>query len=386
MVAARIRRLLVAVLVMAAGTWWASPVASCPFCAEERGPTLIGDFNQAAMVLVGQFANPRIGSGGVEDGKTDFVIDVVLKPHEVAKDKKTITLPRYVTQLKSKFIVFCDVYKGTIDPYRGIELPANSEMVKYLTGAVSLKDRPAPERLRYCFDFLNSQEIDIALDAYREYAKADYKDYQAMARKLPPDTIAGWLRNPKTPPYRYGLYASLLGHCGGPAQAKLLRDMLDDPQKRQSSGIDGMLASYIMLAPKEGWSYLRGFLGNEKQEFLLRYAALRTVRFLWDQRADLIDKKELVGGISLLLEHGDMADFAIEDFRKWQRWEMTERVLELFGKKTHDVPVVRRAILRFALRSPEKRAVDFVAAQRKRDAEWVRDTEELLKLEDVPSK
>lgn len=386
MVAARIRRLLVALLVVAAGTWWASPVASCPFCAEERGPTLIGDFNQAAMVLVGQFANPRIGSGGVEDGKTDFVIDVVLKPHEVAKDKKTITLPRYVTQLKSKFIVFCDVFKGMIDPYRGIELPANSEMVKYLTGAVSLKDRPAPERLRYCFDFLNSQEIDIALDAYREYAKADYKDYQTMARKLSPDTIAGWLRNPKTPPYRYGLYASLLGHCGGPAHAKLLRDMLDDPQKRQSSGIDGMLASYIMLAPKEGWSYLRGFLGSEKQEFLLRYAALRTVRFLWDQRADLIDKKELVGGISLLLEHGDMADFAIEDFRKWQRWEMTERILDLFGKKTHDVPVVRRAILRFALRSPEKRAVDFVAAQRKRDAEWVRDTEELLKLEDVPSK
>ncbi len=386
MVAARVRLLIVALLAVASWTWWATPGASCPFCAEERGPTLIGDFNQAAMVLVGQFANPRIGSGGIEDGKTDFVIDLVLKPHDIVKGKKTITLPRYVTQLKSKFILFCDVYKGTIDPYRGIELGANSDMVKYLTGAVAMKDRPAGERLRYCFDFLNSQEFDVALDAYREYAKADYKDYQAMARKLPPDTIAGWLGHPKTPTYRYGLYASLLGHCGGPAHAKLLRDMLDDPQKRQSSGIDGMLAAYLMLAPKEAWSYLTGFLGNEKQEFLLRYAALRTVRFLWDQRPDLMDKKELVLGIALLLDHGDMADFAIEDFRKWQRWEMTERILDLFGKKTHDVPVVRRAILRFALRSPHQRAVDFVQQQRKRDAEWVRDTEELLKLEDVPTK
>lgn len=386
MLAARVRFLILILLAAVAWVWWTAPGESCPFCAEERGPTLIGDFNQAAMVLVGQFTNPRIGSGGIEEGKTDFAIDLVLKAHEVVKDKKTITLPRYVNQLKSKFIVFCDVYKGQIDPYRGIELPAKSEMVKYLSGAVALKDKPVPERLRYCFDFLNSTELDVALDAYREYAKADYKDYQTMARKLPADTIAEWLRNPKTPPYRFGLYASLMGHCGGPTHAKLLRELLDDPQKRQSSGIDGMLAAYIMLASKDGWNYVKSFLGDEKQEFLLRYAALRTVRFMWEQRPDLIDKKDLVQGLCLLLDHGDMADFAIEDLRKWQRWEMTERVLDLFSKKTHDVPVVRRAVLRFALRSPDKRAADFVQQQRKRDVEWVRDTEELLKLEDTPSK
>jgi hypothetical protein len=60
---------------------------------------------------------------------------------------------------------------------------------------------------------------------------------------------------------------------------------------------------------------------------------------------------------------------------------MADKVLDLFGKKSHDVPVIKRAILRYALQCPLPRAVRFVEEQRRRDAEWVRDTEELLKLE-----
>src|SRR5439155_10200276 len=102
-----------------------------------------------------------------------------------------------------------------------------------------------------------------------------------MAKKLPADTIGKWLQDPKTPPYRYGLYASLLGHCGEPAKhGKLLRALIDDPEKRRGSGIDGMLASYVMLQPKAGWDYVRDILNDGKQDFLMRYAALRTARFL----------------------------------------------------------------------------------------------------------
>jgi len=85
--------------------------------------------------------------------------------------------------------------------------------------------------------------------------------------------------------------------------------------------------------------------------------------------------------VALLLDHGDMADFAIEDLRKWKRWEMCDRILELFGKKSHDVNVVKRSILRFALQCPEPSARAFVDAQRRRDPNWVKDTEELLKIE-----
>ena len=77
-----------------------------------------------------------------------------------------------------------------------------------------------------------------------------------------------------------------------------------------------------------------------------------------------------------------MADFAIEDLRRWQRWEMTDQVLDVFNQKSHQIPVVKRAVLRFALASPAASAAKFVQAQRQRDADWVKDTEEILKLEE----
>ena len=92
-------------------------------------------------------------------------------------------------------------------------------MTTYLRGAVKNKDQSVDDRLRYAFAYLNSAEFWIGLDAYREFAQASYKDYQALAKSLPADKIADWLRDPATPVSRYGLYASLLGHCGNAKHA-----------------------------------------------------------------------------------------------------------------------------------------------------------------------
>src|SRR5262245_9889625 len=90
--------------------------AACPFCVDERGPTLMGDYFQASLVIYGEFTNPKLDAGGgFESGTTDFVIEQVLKDHAVLKNKKVITLPKYIPPTKSKFIVFCDEYKGNIN-------------------------------------------------------------------------------------------------------------------------------------------------------------------------------------------------------------------------------------------------------------------------------
>jgi hypothetical protein len=56
-------------------------------------------------------------------------------------------------------------------------------------------------------------------------------------------------------------------------------------------------------------------------------------------------------------------------------------VLVLFGKKTHEAPIVRRSIVRYALQCPKPAAATFVAERRKLDAELVSDVEEGLQLE-----
>src|SRR5207245_9704257 len=166
-------------------------------------------------------------------------------------------------------------------------------------------------------------------DAYKEFGNADYKEYRDMAKKLPAEKIAKWLEDPNTPAFRYGLYASLLSLCGNEKHADLLRKMLDDPKVRFGSGVDGLLAGYTILKPKEGWAYVRNVLKDPKQEFMFRYAALRTVRFCWDQRPDVVNKKQLVEGVGLLLDAGTIADLAIADLRRWQQEEVGEKVKDL---------------------------------------------------------
>jgi hypothetical protein len=378
-------RLLLA-LGIAVLAWASCPTLapSCPFCSMQ-GQTLIGDVNQASMVLFGTFTNAKLDSSGdFGQGSTDLAVEAVIKKHEILGDKKLLTLPRYVPTDKNspvKFLVFCDVFKGKIDPYRGVPVPADSDMVKYIQGALDVKDKSISARLHYYFEYLDNKDTEISNDAYKEFGNADYKDYRDMAKDLPADKIAHWLDDANTPAFRHGLYASMLGHCGTAKHAELLRKMLDDPQKRVSTGADGILAGYAMLQPKAGWEYIESMLKDPSKEFMLRYAALRAVRFFWDSRPDVVDKTKLVQGICQLLDQSDIADLAIEDLRKWGRWEVCDRILDLQNKKSHDIPIIRRSILRFALSCPGNKAIAFVEQCRKRDPEMVKDTEELLKLE-----
>jgi hypothetical protein len=358
---------------------------ACPFCTMQ-GQTLTNEVGQASMVLYGTLQNAQLGGGGqFGDGTTDLVIEAAIKKHEILGDKKVITLPRYVPVDKNseyKFLVFCDVYKGKVDPYRGISVRADGNIAKYLEGALKVKDKEVGSRLRFFFDYLDSTDMEVSNDAYKEFGNADYKDYREMAKTLPADKIAGWLQDPKTQEYRYGLYASMLGHCGKEEHANLLRSMLDDSRKRLNSGIDGVLAGYVMLKPTEGWNYLFGILKDPTKEFTLRYAGLRAVRFLWDSRPDLVKKKDLVDGLSELIKQSDIADLAIEDLRKWAVWDVADKVFALKNQPSHDIPIVRRAILRYALSCPNMpEAVAFVTDLRKKSPEMVKDAEELLKLE-----
>jgi hypothetical protein len=382
MMGTRSCRFLVVMGGLLAATYWSLPAAACPFCGAQ-GTTLLGDLNQAAMVLYGTFTNAQPNGGGDGQGSSELQIEAVIKKHDILGDQKTITLPRYIPNKdnKYKWLVFCDVFKGKVDPYRGVPVQADCEMVKYLDGALKVKDKEISARLRFYFDWLDDKEPEISNDAYKEFGNADYKDYKDMAKNLSADKIAKWLEDPNTPAFRYGLYASMLGHCGTAKHAALLRKMLDDPQKQLSSGVDGILAGYTMLDPKEGWAYIRRTLTDSKKEFMLRYAALRAVRFFWDYRSDVVAKKDLVEGVTELLDQSDIADLAIEDLRKWGRWEVCDRVLGLEGKKSHDIPIMRRAILRYALSCQDAKAVAFVDKWRKKDAEFVQDAEELLKLE-----
>jgi hypothetical protein len=158
---------------------------------------------------------------------------------------------------------------------------------------------------------------------------------------------------------------------------------LDNSDKRLTTGYDGILAAYTMLDKPAGMKRINTLLSDAKSDFLLRYAGLRAVRFFHDYRKDLVSADEAAKSVSLLLSQGDIADMAIEDLRRWKRWEMTGQVLAVRKSEAGKISIVRRAVLRFALSCPNQEAKALVAQLRSEDKQGVEDAEELLKLEET---
>jgi hypothetical protein len=371
------------------GLLWLGVVAAvpaCPFCTMQ-GQTLTGELAQANMVLFGTIveANPN-PTNEAPEGTVDLAIETVIKKHDILNGKKVITLPRYVPKDKdTKWLVFCDIFKDKIDPYRGVAVKADSDMAKYLKGAMDLPADNMEKRLRFFFDFLDNHDIEISNDAYKEFANIDYKDFKVVAGSLPADKVARWLKDKNTASFRFGLYASMLGHSGKAEHADLLREMLDDPAIRVGSGVDGLLAGYTMLKPKEGLAYLKSILGEPTKEFLFRYSALKTVRFFWDYRTDVISHKDLIEAVLPLLQQKDIADLLIDDFRKWQCWDLTDRILSLQNYPVYNTPVIKRSIIKFALSSKQSEAAQrYIEELRAKEPKLVNDVEELLKLDVAP--
>lgn len=393
----------------------AAPAAllACPFCSQQ-GQTFAGELAAADMIVVASVVNAQRDETDFTKSRTELKIEKTIKSHPAFESRTTLVVPRFIPVEKGKaapqLLLFCYVNTDTSDPavaavtgtwgvfpryrnatidaYRGDEIKAGSKLPEYLEQARKLHGADPKKRLAFYFDHLEDNDLFISSDAYMEFGNADYKTVGEVAKALPPDTLAKWLKDPNTAPSRYGLYGMLLGHCGKSEHAATLKKLIADPDNAFSLGLDGMLAGYVLLDLKGGWELLTATAGNRKKEFTTRYAALRTVRFFHDHRPDVVPADQLVAAMKSLCEQDDIADIAIEDLRKWHQWDQAEFVLGLAGKETHSDPLVRRAILRYALhagKTGNTAAGEYVEAVRKLKPQQVKEAEDLLENE-LPKK
>jgi hypothetical protein len=63
---------------------------------------------------------------------------------------------------------------------------------------------------------------------------------------------------------------------------------------------------------------------------------------------------------------------------------LADRILALKDRESHNIPIIKRSVLRYALECPKEGAKAFVEARRKADPDAVQSSEELLKLEKTP--
>lgn len=352
------------------GSLFAPPISS--ECAMPNG-----------FVLIGHIENAR---GTPKDGTTDFVIGRALKSHAALDGKKVITLPQYIEipdpKKPPRFVAFGVVEKGEISIYRGfVETP---ELVRYVEGLLKIDSDDRAKVLRYAFDFLEPKDDDVGTDALRLFLYAADSELRAACDKLDPVLVRKRFVAKDANQQRADIYARMLGYCGQPADAVLLRKQLDDPDQRVS---DGLLIGYISLDKKAGYEYLKQLIADPENEFVAMHAALKALRYFWANRPAVLTRTDVLGGMIALMEHADIADLPIDDLRRWEVWELTPQVLHIATLESHRVlPINRRAVLKFAIAASwadpkNKAAAAFVEEARKNDPERVKLLEDLLKHE-----
>jgi hypothetical protein len=360
------------------------PVLACSLCGTALNQsTLRQEWQQASVVLYGTLANPRFNlNPGAQPGSgvTDLHIVQVLKPHPILGNRKVVQIDRYLPVVDPKnppkFLVFCTVVKDKLNPVAGRNIASDS-VLQYLLEIARQKPKDRVEELLFFFRYLDHNDPAVAADAYFEFAKSSDAEVARVARHVKPDTLRRLLQNDKTPPERLGLFAFLLGSCGGDRDAELLRSLIASPKGNSASQLDGILAGFIQLRPKEGWHLVYSLLADEKRRFEDRYSVIRMVEFQ-HATTPAQSRKEVLRACEIMLDSGQLADFAVEDLRKWQAWDLTPHVLKQYGKKTHDTPIVRRAIIRYALACPQPEARGFIDSVRRQDPDLVKELQESL--------
>jgi hypothetical protein len=360
------------------------PAPSCSLCNNLQAPTLREEAGQpsARLILAGMLENPRLGAGG--SGLTDLRITDVLRKNDWLANRPVVELPRYLAVSDTKnpphFLVFCDIFKDRLDPYRGVPL-RNAESIEYVKKAMALDPKDRVRNLTFFFNYLEHPDPEVARDAFLEFAKATDAEISQAAPKLRPEKVREWLRSPQTPQERLSLYSVLLGGCGSAGDSDLLATMLNDGSERSTAAYDGLLAGYIHLRPKEGWELAVKTLADGKRPLLTKLGVLRTLRYYHGSQPDE-SRPRILEAMAVLLPQHDLADIAVEDLRRWKIWDLTPQVLGLYGKQGYTAPIVKRALIRYALCCMDREdARLFVAERTRTEGDVVQEVTESLEYE-----
>ena len=370
--------LMIGLLFAVSGT-----VPACSLCgtALRQAPTFRQEaaLETARIILVGTAENSQLTTR-----TTDLRIAEVLRSDPVLRDKKVISVKQYLPISDPKnpprYLVFCDIYKGDLDPFRGVPLK-NADSMEYARHVLKLDPKDQTGNLLFFFRYLDNPDPEIARDAFLEFAKATDQEIAGVARRLDPAKLRAWLKARETPAERLSVYALLLGACGGDDDARFLKSMLDEASERTVNAYDGYLAGYIHLRPREGWELAHSLLRDGHKPMLIRLAGHRTLSYFHGAQpkdsAGAVQK-----GLDAMIAQGELADLAIEDMRRWGIRDRTRDILSLYGKKGFDAPLMKRSIVRYALScKDDPTAAAFVEARRREDAELVKGVEEELQFE-----
>ena len=139
----------------------------------------------------------------------------------------------------------------------------------------------------------------------------------------------------------------MLGVCGQKEDIPVLEKMLKSDDPKIKAGLDALIASYLTLKGPDGMTLVEElFISNNKAPFTETYKAIMALRFLGEDQS-AVPRKRVLQALRLMLERPKYADLVIPDLARWEDWEATPRLVQLFKDATKENSWVRVPVLRF---------------------------------------
>ncbi len=217
-------------------------------------------------------------------GLTEFRIESILKNDPPFPLGQTVTLSRDVPVLDAKdpprFLVFCNVVQGKLDPYLGRQTNSRA-VVHYVEDARSERTKGKQAALRYYARFLDHPDDVLAEDAFLEFARSGDQEVGQAAKRLDAAPLRKLLRKPTLDADRISMFAFLLGNCGDAGDAAMLKKRIASAQGEDMRALDGVLGGFIALRLREGWQLTQDILADAGPAFSKNMPPCERCAFTW---------------------------------------------------------------------------------------------------------
>lgn len=339
----------------------------CSLCTERQSLTQGRDLTDALLLVQFVSSEPDYIAKDLVGRSTFEVVHAAWDVNGLPEAGETITIEDHVAANQGDLFLVL----GDLEPrvQWGAPRRCTIDAFDYLRRAPPVRAEPAV-RLLYYLQFLEHPDPLIADDAAFEISRSDFRDLAPLAPAMRPDLLRKWVVRPELVGDRLAAYGLLLGLCGGPDDAEVLKQVIVRPTADFRFGIDYVVVGYLLLAGAEGLDVLNeAKLRNTDAPFSETYAVMQALRFLWREMPERIPKQRLCASMRILLERADYADLVVTDLARWEDWSVTDRLMELYDKPDLASPPFKRAIVRYYLHQRDVGRASPDAAEYARSAE-----------------
>jgi hypothetical protein len=206
------------------------------------------------------------------------------------------------------------------------------------------------QRVEYYVQYLEHADDVIARDAFCELSDLPFETLRKFSRLFSKDKLEKWVLGDNV--MRRSFYGSMLGICGDEQSARILKSKILEPNDEIRFGIDGLMVGFLLLTGEEGLQVLDEHkLKKTDIPYSEAYSAMQAIRFMWSEGDGLIKKNRLRQSMRILLDWHELCDLVLGDLGRWEDWAVQDRIVALYDKDKFNIPSIRRAIVRYLLRS-----------------------------------